>query len=109
MLVGALREAGAKLAAVGEGCGRLAGPPHPAVAAMCETSDGQLALLFRDGCIRVLEAFPPATWLRRRLLLMCLNRGVEGAPPADAAGDVLLHMAALPEALWRGALIFQYL
>ena len=59
--------------------------------------------------ICVLEGFPPAAWLRRRTLLMSLRRGAEGAAPAGAAGDVLLRVAALPEALWKGPLIFQYL
>ena len=62
-----------------------------------------------DRRICVLEGFPPAAWLRRRTLLMSLRRGAEGAAPAGAAGDVLLRVAALPEALWKGPLIFQYL
>jgi hypothetical protein len=59
--------------------------------------------------IYVLEGFLPASWLRRRTLLLCLNRGIESAPPADATGDVLLRVATLPEVLWKGPLIFQYL
>ena len=50
-------------------------------------------------------------WHRRRTLLMCLLR-LECAPPIDApagASDVLLYVAALPDEMWKGSLIFQYL
>jgi hypothetical protein len=64
-------------------------------------------------------------WLRRRTLLLCLLRagGHGGQPssgggataatvPAAAAagdGEVLLRVASLPEELWQGPLIFQFL
>jgi alpha-tubulin suppressor-like RCC1 family protein len=55
-------------------------------------------------------AFP---WHRRRLLLMCLlfaKRQFDECAPAPAATtDVLLRLAALPEALLLGPCLFQFL
>ena len=50
-------------------------------------------------------------WRRRRTLLLCLLRAADDAvPPGDGADrDVLLRVASLCEALWRGPAIFQYL
>ena len=58
-----------------------------------------------------------SAWFRRRTLLMSLIRVNAAVPPAGVADDspvgamddVLLRMAALPEVLWKGPLIFQYL
>ena len=59
-----------------------------------------------------------ASWLRRRTLLMCLlnaaqaQQRTEGAPPTPAAAEnssVLLRVAELPEELWMGPAIFQFL
>jgi hypothetical protein len=83
--------------------------PH----SMCLLPDGRL-LVGSGGCIRVLEGFPQAVWERRRSLLMCLlavHAGAEGVPPPPpiASSGVLLRVAALPEELWKGPCIFQYL
>jgi ankyrin repeat protein len=62
---------------------------------------------------RVLLAMLKKTtaWRRRRTLLLCLLRAAaDAAPPDDGADrDVLLRVASLCEALWRGPAIFQYL
>jgi len=81
--------------------------------------DGRL-LVGDNHRIRVLEGFPNAAWVRRRPLLMCLlaaqaasraeGAAAEAVPPPPAPdADVLLHLAALPEELWKGPDIFKYL
>ena len=84
------------------------------VTALALLLDGRL-LMSTTTCIHVLDGFQSKAdivWERRRILLMCLLRFivVQGIDVStDAPSDVLLRVAALPEELWKGPSIFQYL
>ena len=61
--------------------------------------------------VRVFAYYKPCLWSRRRPLVAAgAPSDLDTIAPAGAAEtDVLLRMAALPEVLWRGPRIFQYL
>jgi alpha-tubulin suppressor-like RCC1 family protein len=61
--------------------------------------------------VSVFAYFKPCLWPRRRPLFAAgAPSDLDTIAPAGAAEtDVLLRMAALPEVLWRGPRIFQYL
>ena len=105
LLQGALADAAAAVRALGSGCSTGHSTFVPGAPPRAPGFDAPLT-------------FP---WFRRRTLLLCLlavhaEPRAEGAPPppppqaaAAVDDDVLLRVAALPNGLWKGPCIFQYL